>query len=467
MFHTVSSTNAIKLRRTRGRGLRTALVTCAVLAVTSGAVVAVGGATAGAKAAAKPLVVWIDTSRVAYEKAYMKANPHANIKWVIYNGNANGTGVLQSKFALWNRTGWPSDAPDVMFDTQNYDAVQLGTAPYNDLLNLKSYVPKSVLSKFAKGSGSACTTPAGQVICLRNDSAAAVLWVNPGLYSQFFGSAPVPTTWQGILADGQALNTAHPGYLVGDVGDAFDEDYYLWGNQCPLDQVVGKGTIEINPNSGNCTGIAKAIDASGDMGKSLSQTSVFGSSFNPNKVVMMVGPLWYGTAVFQTGATGGVPNGTMVADPPPAATNGAHATGALGGGLWLVSKHASDPKAAAAFAQFMATSPKIQKVGVDAGLPQYVPDENSYLSSLGSVFADPSTTEASWKTAASEVWTGWSPVPWSTDAVWGSTALAALTANPPGSFAAQLLPYAEALANQARLAGFTVKSPVSAVANGS
>ena len=61
------------------------------------------------------------------------------------------------------------------------------------------------------------------------------------------------------------------------------EDFYLWGNECPLDQVVGKGTIEINPNSSNCTGIAKAIDASGDMGKSLSQTSVFGSSFNPKR----------------------------------------------------------------------------------------------------------------------------------------------------------------------------------------
>ena len=29
----------------------------------------------------------------------MKANPGADIKWVIYNGNENGTGVLQSKFA--------------------------------------------------------------------------------------------------------------------------------------------------------------------------------------------------------------------------------------------------------------------------------------------------------------------------------------------------------------------------------
>ncbi len=119
----------------------------------------------------------------------MKAHPGANIKWVIYNGNENGTGVLQSKFALWNRIGWPSDAPDVMFDSQNYDAVQLGTAPYNDLLNLKNYVPASVLSKFAGKSMSACTTPSGQVICLRNDTAADVLWVNQGLYTQFFGSS--------------------------------------------------------------------------------------------------------------------------------------------------------------------------------------------------------------------------------------------------------------------------------------
>jgi ABC-type glycerol-3-phosphate transport system substrate-binding protein len=140
-------------------------------------------------------------------------------------------------------------------------------------------------------------------------------------------------------------------------------------------------------------------------------------------------------------------------------------TGALGGGLWLVSSHTKQPAAAAAFAQYMSTSPNIQKAGVDAGLPQYVPDQASYLKSLGSVFADPSTTESSWKTAAGEVWTGWSPVPWSTDAIWGSTALSNLTASPPASFAAQLLPYAEALANQARLSGFTVKSPVAAVSS--
>jgi ABC-type glycerol-3-phosphate transport system substrate-binding protein len=462
----MSSSIAMKLRRTRRRGLCTALIACTALAIAGGTVAVVGVATAGAKAAAKPLIVWIDTSRVPYEKAYMKANPHANIKWVIYNGNENGTGVLQSKFALWNRTGWPSSAPDVMFDSQNYDAVQLGSAPYNDLLNLKSYVPKKVLNGFAGTSMSGCTTPGGQIICLRNDSAAEVLWVNPTLYSQFFGSAPIPTTWSALLADGTALNTAHPGYLIGSVGDGFSiDDYFLWANECPLDQVVGKDTVEINPNSANCTGIAKAIDASGDLGKSLSDTSIF--SVDPQKVVMAVGALWEGADAFQTGAANGVPNGTMVAYPAPTATNGAKVTGDLGGGLWLVSKHAPNAKAAAAFAQYMATSPNIQKVGVDAGLPQYVADQAKYVSSLATVFGDPTETEATWKKAAADVWNGWSPVPWSTDNVWASTALAAITASPPATIASQLLPYAEALANQARLAGYTVKSPVSAVATGS
>jgi hypothetical protein len=115
----------------------------------------------------------------------------------------------------------------------------------------------------------------------------------------------------------------------------------------------------------------------------------------------------------------------------------------------------------------MATSPNIQKVGVDAGLPQYVPDESKYVSSLSSVFADPSVTEATWKQAAAQVWDGWSPVPWSTDNVWASTNLSAITANPPASATSQLVPYAEALANQARLAGYTVKSPNSSVATGS
>ena len=462
-----SSTNRW-LRRRRQLWSGVALFACASAVLLAGCGGTSSSTSTAANASAKsstsgPLTVWIDTARVPYEKAYMATHPGANIKWVIYNGNTNGTGVLQSKFALWNRTGWPSTAPDVMFDTQNYDAVQLATPPYNDLLNLKPYVPASVLGNYATGSLSNCTAPGGQIVCLRNDNAADVLWVNQKLYDQFFHGKPVPTTWAGIIADGEALQANHPGYIAGDIGDQYDEDLILWANECALNQVVSSTTVEIDPSSSNCTTIANMLAPV--EGKSFTTTAALGTGFDAKKVVMMVGPLWYGTAVFQTGTSAGVPARTVAAYPPPAATNGAHVTGALGGGLWLVSAHSKHPAAAAALAQYMSTSPNVQKAGVDAGLPDYVPDQDSYLKSLNSVFANPASTEAAWKTAAGEVWTGWSPVPWSTDAVWGSTALPNLTANPPKPFAAQLVPYAAALANYARQAGYSVKSPVSAVSS--
>jgi multiple sugar transport system substrate-binding protein len=438
-------------------------VTIAALAVAGVALAAPAVSAATAKTSSKPLTVWIDTSRIPYEQAYMKANPKANVKWVIYNGNENGTGVLQSKFALWNRIGWPSNAPDVMFDSQNYDAVQLGVAPYNDLLNLKNYVPKKVLTGFAGKSMSSCTTPTGEVVCLRNDTAADVLWVNQGLYTSLFGSAPVPTTWAGIVADGQALqkNHAGSGYIVGDIGDEFDDDFIYWGNGCPLDQVVGPNTVEIDPTAPGCTKIDSLFDNSGLEGNAITDTYVFAAGgFPAAKVVMMVGPLWYGTAVFENGksAPNGVPNGTMAAYPPPKSVRNASITGALGGGLWLVSSHTSQPAAAAALAEFMATSPKIQKVGVDAGLPDYVADQAGYVSKLGSVFADPTTTAKAWETAAAEVWPGWGPTPWSTDSAWASTVVPGVTSNPPSTLGKEINSFALVLANDARLAGWTVKS---------
>ncbi|MGO9583895.1 MAG: hypothetical protein ACLP36_13965 [Acidimicrobiales bacterium] len=444
----------------RGRSLRSRVALAAVV-VTGLALAAPAASTAATKSSSKPLTVWIDTSRIPYEQAYMKANPHANIKWVIYNGNENGTGVLQSKFALWNRIGWPSDAPDVMFDSQNYDAVQLGTAPYNDLLNLKKYVPASVLKGYAGHSMSACTTPSGEIVCLRNDTAADVLWVNQGLYTQFFGKAPVPTTWAGIVADGLTIKKSHPGYIVGDIGDEFDDDFIYWGNGCPLDKVVGPNTVEIDPTNPACTKIDTLLDSSGLEGNAITTTYVFAAGgFPAAKVVMMVGPLWYGTAVFENGnkAPHGVPDGTMAAYPPPLSVLGQSITGALGGGLWLVSSHTSQPAAAAALAQYMSTSPNIQNVHVDAGLPDYAPDQDAYVGAFGSVFAEPATTGKAWEKAASEVWNGWGPTPWSTDAAWASTVVPGVTSTPPSTLGKQINSFALALANDARLAGWTVQS---------
>lgn len=450
------------LRRFRSRGRRYvagAAVCASVAVVPAGCGSATSrlhsGAATRATTASAGLVAWIDSSRLPYERAYAKAHPGADVRWVIYDGNANGTGILESRFRLWDRAGWPPTAPDVVFDTENYDAVELASPPYNDLLDLKPYVPASVLRNYATASLSACTTPSGKLVCLRNDSAADVLWVNEGLFRAFFPGTKPPATWAALIADGESLQKSHPGYIAGDVGDPFDEDIILWGNECPLNEVVATDTVEIAPRSANCTRIARMLARV--EGKSFSSTGVLLPTFNPKKVVMMVGPLWFGRTVFQTGTRAGLPNGSMAAYPPPTATDGARVTGAVGGGVWLVSAHSRHPAAAAALAEYMSTSPTVQTPAVDAGLPDYLPDEAAYLKSLGRVFAQPDTTEAAWKTAASEVWTGWSAVPWSTDAVWQATALPNLTANPPKSFSAQLLPYASALADRARSNHFIVK----------
>ena len=121
-------------------------------------------------------------------KDYKATHPHANIKWVLYNGDKNGDGTLQSKFALYNRVGWkPGVAPDVVFDEENYEAGWLGLPPFNDLLDLTPYVSKNVSSKH-RGSWADCTIN-GKILCLRNDNAANVLWVNTELFNQFFPGA--------------------------------------------------------------------------------------------------------------------------------------------------------------------------------------------------------------------------------------------------------------------------------------
>ena len=134
-------------------------------------------------------------------KEYKTTHPGANIKWVLYSGDNNGDGTLQSKFSLFNRVGWQAGvAPDVVFDEENYEAGWLGNPPFNDLLDLKQYIPKSVWSK-DEGLGDCLIN--GKLLCLRNDNAANVLWVDTKLWKQFFPGQAPPTTWAQYAADGQ------------------------------------------------------------------------------------------------------------------------------------------------------------------------------------------------------------------------------------------------------------------------
>ena len=189
-------------RRWRPQTAGACIATAAILAAATGASLSVAAtASAKGKSSRAPLVVWYDAARAAFVAEYKKTHPHQNIKWVLFSGDSNGDGTLQSKFALYNRVGWkPGVAPDVVFDEENYEAGWLGEQPFNDLLNLKPYLSKKVWSK-DEGLGDCLIN--GKLLCLRNDNAANVLWVNTKLWSQFFPGQSPPTTWQQYAADGR------------------------------------------------------------------------------------------------------------------------------------------------------------------------------------------------------------------------------------------------------------------------
>lgn len=440
----------------RARKVGTFVVVAATAAAALGVSLAAVPA-ASAKSKGTPLVVWYDAARAAFVKEYKATHPGANIKWVLYDGDSNGSGTLQSKFALYNRVGWkPGVAPDVVFDEENYEAGWLGEPPFNDLLDLSKYIPKKVWSK-DEGLGDCLIN--GKLLCLRNDNAANVLWVNTKLWQQFFPNQAPPTTWQQYAADGQALVSNHPGYYIGEFGQPWDAETYLWGNECPINEAVGNQKLLDNPSSPNCTTIAKLIDsARGAFTNNGPFTSSWVSDDTAQKMVMDIGAIWQGGAIYPSGTSSEGPGtNVMEAYPPPVATDGAHVTGSIGGGLWMVSAHTTQPKAAAALVQYMDTSPKIQdNPAITQGLPAYAPDQNGWLKSLNGVFANPAATEAAIKKAAAEIWTGWSPVPWSVESIFGNTVTPGLIGG--GTFSSAVATLGANIKAAAQSAGWQVKS---------
>ena len=130
-------------RRYRAFLLGACVAVAAIVAAETASSSSAHVAVASTKTSSAPLVVWYDGARAAYVKEYKATHPHANIKWVLYSGDNNGDGTLQSKFSLYNRVGWKAGvAPDVVFDEENYEAGWLGLPPFNDLARPASIYPE-------------------------------------------------------------------------------------------------------------------------------------------------------------------------------------------------------------------------------------------------------------------------------------------------------------------------------------
>jgi multiple sugar transport system substrate-binding protein len=452
------------ISRSQGRGRTALLAAVGTLALAAVAACgASGGATgsgsgSGVRDGFTPvaqsggvLTVWVDSTRLAAAKLYQKQNPGVKMDIVTYDGDANGSNYLQTKVSLFNRTrkGWP----DVVFSSQNNEASWAVAAGFLAPLN-KGLVAQSTLDGWATGANAPCTVD-GTLYCLRNDLSQTVLWYNAALMKQWGYS--VPATWEQYQALGEKVAAQHPGYLVGDAGDTFAPEIYLWAGKCGANQITGPKAVSVNTTSAACTRMATLLDVL-IRNKTISLSSVFSSDFDKNfanKILMLPGPAWYGGALFQ--GTFKTPAGQVAVAPMPQwAGDSSPSVGNVGGGTWLLSAHSANLKAATAFLTWVTTSDDYQGK-LAPGYPAYAAAAKTWLAGQAASGYYAGDITAPLQAAANQVWPGWGYGQFSQEAVWAATVTPGLNA---GKTIVSLLPAWQAsIANYAKADGYQVTTP--------
>ena len=314
-------------------------------------VVALAGATLAAMPAqaAKPsITIWVDAPRLPGAQLYAKImKPTVDIK-VELHAQAD----LVQKVSLFNRVkkGWP----DVVFGPPNDVSV---LADANNVLALDQYAPASFW-KDMEGGNKWCKGADGKTYCVKNDLAQDVLWVNTKLMKEF--GYTVPKTMDEFAKIGADIAKNHPGYSLGALGTQGMYSGYLWPSQCPVNQATSSTVVTIAPKSPKCTRATTLVQPMIDSGV-LSTSAPWDADFiadfgKPDKVVMTIGPSWFGEFVIKPASSWAVPAGEITAaEMPMWAGEKVNYSGEWGGGIYTVSPHSKFPKEALAFAIFMVS----------------------------------------------------------------------------------------------------------------
>jgi multiple sugar transport system substrate-binding protein len=400
--------------------------------------------------AQSPILVWTDSVRLPAVKLYQKTHPNVSLKIVVWDGDTNGPASLQTKLNLFNRVGkgWP----DLVFSQNPDDISFVASPPYNFAAPLDNVAPRSTLKGYPPAVLKLCTFN-GKVYCLKNDLAQNVLWYNKAVMTRF--GYKVPTTWEQFQQLGLKLAKEHPGYIVGALGKDITSRY-LAAARCPVHQYVGVKKLLINVNNPRCLRVVRMLDkllAAGAVTPLHEGNPDFAEKYGrPNKVLMLLGGAWYGEYVFHQGYR--TPKHQLAAAPPPRWASEPRAwTGESGGGIWIVSRHAADPRAAAAVASWLVTSPKIWTNPANV-YPAFAPAANAWLkkNDRGQYFAG--RLAPAFRKAASQMWFGYGYTPFSAQSIWGSTAVPAIS---NGSTIAAVWPkFGKELVQQAKINGYEV-----------
>lgn len=436
--------NAQRRRRTAARGLIAGAVVLVGGVVASGAALA----TSGSSAQSSTVTVWTDSIRLPAFKMYQKAHPKVDMKIVTWDGNANGPTSLQTKVNLFNRTGkgWP----DVVFSQNPQDISWVASGPYNFAGAMDKLLPASTVRGYPARVMASCRI-GGKIYCLQNDVAQNVLWYNATLMKRF-GYA-VPKTWEQYKQIGLRAAKEHPGYIIGALGSNTTQTY-LWASRCPMHQPVAGGKLLINLKSPRCTRAVRMLDEL-LAAKAVTPLSEYAPGFTktyavPNRILMMVGASWFGQFMFKE--TFKTPAGQTGAVAPLRWANEPTGwTGMIGGGIYIVSRHAADPQAAADIVNWIVTSPAYQNTAPT--YPAFAPaakrwlaknEGRYYATKLGPAFA----------AAANQVWPEYGYVKFYESSIWSSAVVPAISKGE--TIASAFGDFEEQLVQQAKINGYEV-----------
>jgi multiple sugar transport system substrate-binding protein len=343
------------------------------------------------------VIVWADATRLPMVQAYQKAHPNAKIDLTTI---PNETGYVQTKVQLANRSGqgWP----DVVFTGADIAALQ--AKPYDWAAPLDDLVAKDIAGGFFPSSTTNCTIN-GHLYCLQNDIAQTVLWYDKGLMDQF--GYTVPKTWAEYQRLGANVAAQHPGYVVGALGAQGMMYTYYQASGCPLTEVKSDTEVRINAGAVECTRVNDLLQPMLDNG-SVSRLDPFDPAFvklgTDRKILMFPFASWAGDFAFKP--TFKTPAGQLAAAPMPTwPGETAGYSGAVGGGVWVMGKHAANPRGAADLITWLTTDIGLQKA--QPTYPAYQPAAKAWAAAKASdpyYAADPSPVFATQAGLIRENW---------------------------------------------------------------
>lgn len=390
-----------------------------------------------------PIVVWTDETRKPYFEAYQEAHPDVELEITVAD-----LGQLLTKIQLFNRAGkgWP----DVVFTGDPNQIAALASPLYDEFpAVLDDLVPEDVQEGF--GTGNDRCVIDGKLVCLTNDLAPTVLFVNQPLLDEF--GYTVPTTWDEYQELGADLAANHPGYSMGAMGDALLYYSLFWSSGCPTQDPVDSVEVVINTADQTCTRVADLVDPMLENG-SLSSTSPFDESFiklaQEGKLLMTPGPVWYGD-LFKAESLWNAPAGTLSVAPLPTWEGEGPLAGNFGGGIYIVSRHAANLEGAADVATWVSTNLDVQSTAIT--YPAYEPAAEAWAANQGDYFVNDDAA-AIFAAAVPTINPAYQPVRYNAPAAFGDTVTKSVLAG--GTVAEALEAFGVQLTQLAQQAGYAV-----------